>query len=458
MGVVVAREFGRSAETDGFFAAYGVFMVLSLAAASLRVIVQPPLARARAAGRLGEEVAAYAAALTMFAVPAVALSTFAATPIGNALTGSLPPEAADAAATALRWLVPAAAFQLFAALAASALAALDDYGTAALAYALGSACGLTFILLRVDEDGLVAVAWGSALTAGVGLAIMAGRLAARGRLRWPSRGLARRLGELAVGSILPLALQLLYLVCVRLTADLGVGEVTSFSYAYLIASGIVSVTASSLGFVSSVPLTRAGLRDDVAARHLVATSWLALAAVAAAAGVFALAGERIVEWVLGDAYGGDVGGDLGRLVAGLAPWMAVSAGVTLAFPLLFVRGRPRGLVPLAVAAVVVQVPLAWGLRELFGLAGIVASLAVTTAFVFAVLLVLLSPETLRRVVPGVAVAAGVLGVLAALAFVPSALLGPIGGATLGLAIYLGLLVLLRPAGLRDAWGYVRALR
>ena len=202
MGVVVAREFGRSAETDGFFAAYGVFMVLSLAAASLRVIVQPPLARARAAGRLGEEVAAYAAALTMFAVPAVALSTFAATPIGNALTGSLPPEAADAAATALRWLVPAAAFQLYAALAASALAALDDYGTAALAYALGSACGLTFILLRVDEDGLVAVAWGSALTAGVGLAIMAARLAARGRES--AEAIARRLDratpEIVVGA------------------------------------------------------------------------------------------------------------------------------------------------------------------------------------------------------------------------------------------------------------------
>ena len=32
VGFVVGRELGQSAESDGFFAAYSVFMVLSLAA------------------------------------------------------------------------------------------------------------------------------------------------------------------------------------------------------------------------------------------------------------------------------------------------------------------------------------------------------------------------------------------------------------------------------------------
>ena len=32
VGVIIARELGRTAETDGFFAAYGVFVVLALAA------------------------------------------------------------------------------------------------------------------------------------------------------------------------------------------------------------------------------------------------------------------------------------------------------------------------------------------------------------------------------------------------------------------------------------------
>jgi hypothetical protein len=32
VGVLIAREFGRTDETDGFFAAYGVFFVVVLAA------------------------------------------------------------------------------------------------------------------------------------------------------------------------------------------------------------------------------------------------------------------------------------------------------------------------------------------------------------------------------------------------------------------------------------------
>jgi O-antigen/teichoic acid export membrane protein len=459
VGVVVAREFGRSAETDGFFAAYGVFIVLSIAAASLRVVVQPQLARARADGTLGGEVAGYAVALAAVAVPVVLVSTFASRPVGDVLTGSLPPDAAHAAAVCLQWMVPAALLQLFSALAASALAALDDYGTVAAGYVLGSASGLTLILLRVDEDGIVAIAWGTALTAAVGLAVPAVRLALLGRPHAPRGGLGGRILELANGAVLPLALQALYLVCVRFAADLGVGEVTSFSYAYLIGSAIVATTASSLGLVSSVPLTRAGLGEETAARHVVATAWLSLAVVAAAAGVFALAGERVVSAVLGPAYAGDVGGDLGRLVAGLSPWMAASVGVTVTFPLLFVGGRrPRRLLALSLCAVVLQVVLAWAGREAAGIAGVVGSLALSTTFVLAVLLALLSRGTLRRAARGLAAASALLAVVAAVAFIPAALLGPLLGAALGLAAYALLLAALRPPGLLDAWGYVRALR
>ena len=59
VGVVIARKLGRTAETDGFFAAYGVFIVLALAATAVRVTVLPSLARAREAGRLSSETASY---------------------------------------------------------------------------------------------------------------------------------------------------------------------------------------------------------------------------------------------------------------------------------------------------------------------------------------------------------------------------------------------------------------
>ena len=47
VGVIIARDLGRTAETDGFFAAYGVFIVVVLASQAIRVAVLPPLARAK---------------------------------------------------------------------------------------------------------------------------------------------------------------------------------------------------------------------------------------------------------------------------------------------------------------------------------------------------------------------------------------------------------------------------
>ena len=50
-----------------------------------------------------------------------------------------------------------------------------------------------------------------------------------------------RLRELMEGVALPLALQGLYVIAVRFAGDIGTGNVTSFSYAYLIASALVAL-------------------------------------------------------------------------------------------------------------------------------------------------------------------------------------------------------------------------
>src|SRR3954451_12284787 len=52
LGVILARKFGHGVKTDGFFAAYGVYLALVLVAGSLRVLVLPRFVNARAAGRL----------------------------------------------------------------------------------------------------------------------------------------------------------------------------------------------------------------------------------------------------------------------------------------------------------------------------------------------------------------------------------------------------------------------
>ena len=431
VGVIVAREFGRGPETDGFFVAYAVFIVLSLAAAALRIVVLPVLARAQDGAA---EAGAWAAALAVVTVPPLAVAVLAGEPVARLL--GLDGRAADTAAEAMPWMAAAGAAHLYAGLAASVLAARGDYVTAAVGYVVGAVAGLSLILWRLD-DGIVVVAWGSALNGAVSLAFPL----ARARLRLARPG--ARLAALARGFALPLALQALYLICVRFAAGLGVGEVSDLTYAYLIASALVAVTASSLALVSSVPLARADLD---AVRHVVAGSWLSLVVVGAAAGVFALAGADVVRLVLGDAYGGD----LGRIVVALTPWMVASVGVSLAYPLVFVRGGARGLVRLSLAAIVVHPLIVWAGRELAGSVGIALALALTTTLVLVALLALLGA---LEALPGVALAALTVSVLAAAAFGLGAWAGPL----VGLAVYAGLVLALRPPGLRTAWRYVRAL-
>lgn len=464
VGLVLAREFGRGAETDGFFAAYGVFVVVVLAATAIRVTVLPAFARARAQSRLGGDVSAYALSVAVVAVPLLVAGLVVADPIAGVLTGGESERAEEVAAAALPWMMLAATCTLYAGLAASALAALDDYLVAAGGFVLGSVVGLGFILLRVDEDGVQALAWGMALNGAVALAIPSLALARRARAeRMPSVALrpsgdrfTARMARMGEGVALPLALQAVYVVCLPLAANEGEGSVTSFSYAYLIASAIVAVTASSLGLVTAVPLTRDVLDRGRTALHVVSSSWIALVVIGAAAGVFGLAGDRIVERLLGASYGSGVGDELGRLVVVLAPWAVASAAVSVTFPLVFVAGRGKVLPAVAVLALTASVPLAWAGQVLLGLDGLAVALAVVTGGVLVALLLALG--SLAPTVSGLALAAALVAVLAAVSFVPfGILLSAVAAATLGLAAYVAVMALVRPPGLRAAWRYLRAL-
>ena len=224
VGVVIAREFGRTEETDGFFAAYGVFIVIVLASQAIRIAVLPSLARARGGAPTGGSHRRIRdRARGRRRVPLLARRRGRrAEPIADLLTGSGSAAAQDVCADALRWIVPAAVAHLFAGLAASGLAALDDYATAALGYALGSTAG-------ADDDpdpgrrrtGSSPCGWGMALNGAISLAVPVVGLAWRAlRARMP-RGAVRptgpplrsRLGIFATAAALPIALQLLYVIC-----------------------------------------------------------------------------------------------------------------------------------------------------------------------------------------------------------------------------------------------------
>ena len=93
-GAFLAHKFGRNRETDGFMAAYGVYLVLVLGAQAFRMVVVPDLTRAEAEGRLGSEFRAYALAFLAVAVPASVIAAVFSDFWGELITGRLPEESA----------------------------------------------------------------------------------------------------------------------------------------------------------------------------------------------------------------------------------------------------------------------------------------------------------------------------------------------------------------------------
>lgn len=460
-GIVLARKFGRSAEMDGLLAAYAVYLALALTAQTLRIVLVPELTRAARESRLFQEIRSYVSAILLVAVPATVVVAVAAHPFGQALTGGLPPVASSTAGRALVWLVPAGFAQVLTALIAAALAAKGNYVAAAVGFAAGAVSALLVFLVLAAAHGPLSLAWGlaagSAVSLGLPLAVLAGQgfFQSRGR---PTRQLAR-LGRIALVAVLPLALQGCYVLALRLAADLHVGDVTSLSYAYIFAATIVAATASTLALVSSAPLTRRGIDQDSAASHIVHTVWLSLAVVAAAAAIFALVGERIAHLLLGGAFGGEAGHELGRAVAFLALWMVASVALSVTFPLLFVVER-RGTLPLiAGAALILHLLVSLALRSALGVEGLALALGISTTAVLAALLAaVVGRRRLGRVGVGLALPALSIALLTLLTFGVCALLLPnVAAAAVGALLYSLVLITIRPRPLREAWSYVRAL-
>jgi O-antigen/teichoic acid export membrane protein len=455
--IIFAHHFGRTPRTDGVSLALNVYLVLVLAAGALRVVVLPDLTRSVAEGGWERVATGYGVALGVVSAAILGFACAAGVLIGVLNSGST----ARAFAESVPLFTLAGCLQLFAGLAASVLAASGNYSIAAYGFMAAGVGGLTVFLalLTLFSVGPVALAAGLAVNAAIAAAVPT--IAVVRRRRSVGRGdalLRQRLKQLSQGAALPLALQALYAIAAPLALHQGHGAATTFLYAYTFAAFLVAVTATSLALISAAPLTRRGVTAEEAARHVVATSWVALSVIAAAVGIFALIGGRLVSALLGGSYAGEVGRQLGHVVVALGPWMFFSTALTIAFPLLFVLERPRVLVPLAVALPIVQVPLAYVLGRAFGLEGLAISLSLTTAAALGVLIAGLSRRAFIVAATGLARVASVVIAIAAVAFIlPALVFDGITAAAVGLVVYVVVLALGRRLGLAQAWAYARAL-
>src|SRR3954451_7550185 len=87
-GAILSRKFGHGVKTDGFFAAYSVYLALVLVANALRVVLLPRFARAEADARLPREGTSWAAALALPLTLLAALSLAAPHSTARGLTAA----------------------------------------------------------------------------------------------------------------------------------------------------------------------------------------------------------------------------------------------------------------------------------------------------------------------------------------------------------------------------------
>ncbi len=138
--------------------------------------------------------------------------------------------------------------------------------------------------------------------------------------------------------------------------------------------------------------------------------------------------------------------------------MVAWVGFAVTFPLVFVAGRRRPLIPLALLRFVLCIPLGLGLRAAWGLPGIAIAIGLATLVIALGLMAAISKRALAVAAVGLARLSLAIAVASALAFGGlSLLVSPIPAAVLGVVVYAFVIFSIRSFGLTDAWTYVRGL-
>jgi peptidoglycan biosynthesis protein MviN/MurJ (putative lipid II flippase) len=386
LSLLIALEFGKSATTDGLFAAYSVYGVLALVAQSLRTTMVARLVEGRSlSASIDLLLGPIVVLLLACAVPLVLLGA----PLASLLTGDLGEQARDAARPALAILWLAAGGQLIAALSAAALGTLDEFGLPALAYVLGALTAVISLLALEPALGIDAVATGVLIGSLVTAGLVLGRLLRRGyrpRLKLiarPQRPL-RTIGVILGGAAGYMLFYLTLVVSVLFAARIGEGEATLYSYAFFAAVMVMGATSGTAGVVMAAPLSQTW--DGRAASlepHLLAVLRTSLVLILPVLSIAALVGDTLVELVLGSSFSG---ADADALVATfLALSGMIVSSVAMSVPLLaaFSAGRYRQVAAIAAAAMAVHVggsAIALEIGRLYVL-GIATSVSVAIALV-----------------------------------------------------------------------------
>lgn len=467
--VLYLGEYGATARTDAFFAAFAVYQVVGVFTQATRVSSVPLLVGEKAIGMLR-----FFGAMAVIAVPIA----IACGPLAGAVAELLGPSATgaahDLAVSALNVLGVAIVLQLFAAGAATLLGMRDRFEPVAGAYAVGALAGLGVFLL-VRTEGELALAWSMlamavvtftwALTAlwrvrraEVASGVGGPGLAGIERKQYLLVECAQTAGDLLGRSAVYLVINGFFLVTLAVVGrEGGAGATTVLSYAYLLASYLVAGTSTAVGISRAPDMVRGAqeaewrtvVADTVPHGYRYAT--LVSAPVLAAG---AVAAAPVVEALLPDALGSAQTSQLTTSILLLAPWLAAALLLNFAIPALFAIGRARAVNLLAAPMLALHVAVTILAGAAFGADGAIAAMVVAPLLFAVVLLAIgargasgavaaeLALDTARAA--GLAAASFGVGALLVAAIGAEGLLAAALAAGVGGALYLGGMLVLAP--------------
>jgi peptidoglycan biosynthesis protein MviN/MurJ (putative lipid II flippase) len=302
VGIILLVRFGKSAQTDAAFVSYGAYSALLILCLGFRVSVVPRLTQFSSSFRgLDHFLGAGMSLLLVVAIVFVVFGDW----VAALLAGGLGPEAQQTVRESLALLTLALAAQLVGALGAAVLGIHGEFAAPAVAYVLGALTSLGCVLVLPITMGVLAlpsgILAGSLLLAAVIMlrVIQLGYTLSPGTVFEGAREL-HTLVLLVVASLSPLAWQLNYLISLGFAARLGTGAVTLYTYAFSAAGIVTGVTASAASFVLAGRLSQTwDRRSESLAPYLETMIRVGLLIVVPILAVAALAGEEIIELLLG---------------------------------------------------------------------------------------------------------------------------------------------------------------
>jgi peptidoglycan biosynthesis protein MviN/MurJ (putative lipid II flippase) len=341
LALLIAIIVGEGPETDGFLAAYSVYLTLILFGSTLRIALVPLL------GPTADEQAFRGSAqdrlqrLLTTAGLAVAVVIVIAPLVGGAVVPPAPADAQTTASVSLALLAVAAYCQIWAAALSAVAGAVRRFLVSALLYVLSAAVAVGFGALFMAIFGIYGAAVGVMLGAAV---LLGGHLVYLHRFGFVALPSWARLREspswtltlsALAGAAIPFALQIG--LTIALAAISGrTGAVTAYTYAYFLTVVATGVTASSLNLVTMPDLISAleqhGRR--AARDYMQAVTPFAVFLYLPVAVGYACLGHPVVDLVLGDRLEAgtvELFWDLSRifLVMGLV-WTVFVAATTIA--------------------------------------------------------------------------------------------------------------------------------